>query len=193
MKKQTNVFLQGKKVILRPLEESDAETLVVYANNPENRIYLTRSLPLNLESEKNWVNSLYKNSKIDTNVVLGVLEEKSKTLIGVIGIHNINWVDRTATTGTLIGTKEFQEKGFGTDAKMTLLDYAFNTLNIRKVCSAATAFNKRSINYSLKCGYKIEGRLKNQFYKNGRYYDDVLLAIYKKDFMRVWKEYNTKK
>jgi len=192
MKKETNVFLKGKKVILRPLEESDAEILVSYANDPINRQFLVRSFPFNVASEKDWINSLYKNSKISEDVVLGIIEITSKKLIGVIGIHKIDWVSRTAFTGTLIGTSEFREKGLGTDAKMTLLDYCFNVLNLRKVCSAALGFNKRSINYSLKCGYKIEGRWKNQFYKNGKYCDEVLLSIYKKDFLKAWKMYRDK-
>jgi len=193
MKKQINIFLKGKKVILRPLEQSDAETLVVYANDSINRQFLTRNFPLNVDSERDWINKQYKNSKLSEDVVLGIVEIKTNKLVGTIGIHRIDWISRTAFTGTLIGAQEFREKGLGTDAKMILLDYCFNVLNLRKVCSAALAFNMRSINYSLKCGYRIEGRLKNQFYKNGKYCDEVFLAIFKKDFLKSWKEYSARK
>ncbi len=61
-----------------------------------------------------------------------------------MGIHRINWKDRTATTGAVIGEKAYWDKGYGSEAKMLVLDYAFNMLNLRKICSQVLAFNKRS-------------------------------------------------
>lgn len=51
------------------------------------------------------------------------------------------------------------------------------------------AYNKRSLRYAQKCGYQKEGILKNEVYKKGRYYDVVLLAVFKKDFMPLWRAY----
>ena len=41
----------------------------------------------------------------------------------------------------MIGESEYWGRGLGTEAKMLLLDYAFNTLNLRRICSQVLAFN----------------------------------------------------
>ena len=69
------------------------------------------------------------------------------------------------------------------------LNYAFNTLNLRKICSSVLAFNKRSLKYNLHCGYKIEGRKRKQIFKNGKYWDEIILGLFKKDWLTIWKRY----
>lgn len=106
-----------------------------------------------------------------------------------MGLHQINWKDRIATTGALIGEKEYWSKGYGTDAKMILLDHAFNTLNLHKICSAVIAYNKRSLDYSLHCGYKIEGTRREHFFRKGKYWDFIELGLLKKEWLPIWRKY----
>src|SRR3989344_1628530 len=181
------VFLRGKKVILRPPSKStDLETFIRWINDPEVRLYVKCFLPVTEGEEEKWFDELA--GRRTTDVVL-VIETHDGTPIGIMGLHRISWKDRTATTGALIGEKEYWGKGYGTDAKMTLLDYAFNTLNLRKVCSSTLAFNERSIRYNQRCGYKEEGRRREQFFRNGGYVDEVLLAVFKKDWTALWEQY----
>lgn len=180
------IFLKGKKVILRPIREStDLEACLRWMNDPEVRIFIKRYSPATIQDEKEWFERLNKNPN---DIVLGIETLEGK-LIGIMGLHRINWKDRTATTGAVIGEKEYWGKGYGTDAKMILLDYAFNTLNLRKIKSDAWSYNKRSIAYSLHCGYKLEATLKKERFVNGRYWDKVLLAVFRKDWLPIWKLY----
>ncbi len=184
--KPTAIFRKGKKVILRPIEKADVPLMYMWQNDPEVTRFLVRNFPLTMQNEEDWVEKLSKNSQ--TEVVLAI-EVIGGPFIGTMGLHKINWVNRTATTGTAIGNKDYQGKGFGTDAKMILLDYAFNTLGLRKINSAAIAFNARSIGFNTHCGYKEEGRLKDQIYCDGEYHDEVLLAVFKEDWSPLWEEY----
>ena len=122
------------------------------------------------------------------NVFL-IIETKNHRPIGCMGLHKIDWINRTAESGASIGEKKYQNKGYGTDAKMFFLNYAFNTLNLRKINSAAFSFNKRSLAYNGKCGYKIEGVFKRQFFRNGKYHDAIMIAVFKEDFQNIWKRY----
>jgi RimJ/RimL family protein N-acetyltransferase len=72
---------------------------------------------------------------------------------------------------------------------MLLLDYAFNTLNLHKICSNAYDFNKASQAYSKKCGYKVEAILKEHAFCNGRYVDQVVLAVFREDWLPLWKKF----
>ena len=182
---QKLIFLVGRRVNLRPFSRADIPTLTRWINDPEVRQFVLATLPFIEQQEEEWFNKLGKDDK---NIVLGI-ETKEGVLIGSMGIHRIEWRDRICTTGALIGEKEYWGKGYGTDAKMLLLDYIFNTLNLRKVCSAVIAYNKRSLHYSLRCGYKIEGRRRKHHFKKGRYWDLIELGLFREEWLPIWKRY----
>ncbi len=179
------IFLSGKKVNLRPLSENDIPLITRWINDPEVREFVSRTFPQTEKQEEAWFNKLGSDEK---NIVLGI-ETKKGRLIGIMGIHRIDWIQRIATTGALIGEKDYWNKGYGTDAKMILLDYVFNTLNLRKISSSVLAYNKRSLNYSLHCGYKIEGRKRKQFFKKGRFWDLIELGLFREEWLPVWGKY----
>lgn len=180
------VFLTGKKVNLRPYNKvTDLELCQRWINDPEVRQYLKSLWPLTFEQEEEFLKQISSNK---TSVFL-IIETKDHKPIGSMVLVKINWIDRTAVTGALIGEKRYRNRGYGTDAKMILLNYAFNTLNLRKINSNATTDNKPSISYNMKCGYKIEGIRKKQFFRVGKYVDEVYLSVFKKDFQKLWKKY----
>lgn len=186
MKKEKIVFLKGKRIILRPLnKEVDLEKCLIWTNDPEVTNFLSLLYPIDKIAEGEWFDKI---SKDKNNIVLAI-ETLDGKFIGTMGLHSINWVNRTATTGALIGEKRYWGKGYGTEAKMLILNYAFNQLNLRKIKSEVIAYNKRSLNYSLHCGYEIEGRKKQEIYKNGQYWDLIQLGLFKNKWLKIWKKY----
>lgn len=184
-KKQAVVFLSGKKVNLRPFSKDDVPAVTRWINDPEVREFISMTFPQTEKQEEDWVSKLGDDDK---NIAL-CIETKDGKPIGVMGIHNINWVHRHCTTGAVIGEKDYWGKGYGTDAKMYLLDYIFNTLNLNRVGSNVIAYNKRSLRYSLHCGYKIEGRRRKMIFKKGRYWDLIDLGVFKQEWLPIWKKY----
>jgi RimJ/RimL family protein N-acetyltransferase len=181
------VFLEGRKVILRPFDKAtDLETVIRWINDPLVRHFVSMALPSPREREAEWFDKMGKDDK---NIVLAIVAKSEMKLIGSMGIHQINWVDRVATTGAMIGEKDYWGKGYGTDAKMLVLDYLFNRLNFHKVCSSVIAFNKRSLAYSLHCGYRIEGTRRQHIFRNGRYWSLIELGLLRHEWLPVWKRY----
>lgn len=183
--KQKVIFLKGNRVNLRLLTEDDVDKIVQWANDPEVTQFVTLTYPMTYEQELEWI----KNSSGKTDKFVFGIETKDGMYIGNISIANINYIHRTATTGAMIGDKDYWDKGYGSEAKMLLLNYAFNTLNLRKICSGAIAFNERSIAYQKKTGGEVEGVKKAQFYKNGQYYDEIKLAVFKENWKPFWEKY----
>ncbi|KND47876.1 MAG: diamine N-acetyltransferase [Parcubacteria bacterium C7867-006] len=185
MKENRVVFLSGKIVNLRPAQKSDIPHFTRWINDPRVRQFLLTMLPQTEKQEESWYENLGKDDK---NIIL-VIETKDGKPIGSMGIHGINWRNGIGTTGALIGETEYWGKGYGTDAKMILLDYAFNTLGLRKICSDVFAFNKRSLQYSLHCGYKIEGRLRKHIFRNGKFHDKIVLGVFRDEWLPIWNHY----
>lgn len=188
MKKKVTpvVFLEGKRLYLRPIEQSDVCAMQRYVNDPEIRCYLSNSYPISLFAEQAYAEKKMKHDP--TDITLAICLKKGNRFIGLMGLHRIDYINRIATTGSVIGEKDEWNKGYGQEAKALLLEYAFDTLNLRKISSAAIEGNKRSIQHNIKCGYQIEGVLKKEFFKNGRYYDKVMLGIFKESWKKHKKQ-----
>lgn len=184
--KQT-VCLVGKKVILRPRrKELDLENCWRWINDPEIAPFIQIVPPIDFKSEEEWFDGVGKDGN---NKVFVIVDKENGKPIGNMGLHNIDWVHRFAVSGALIGEKEYWGKGYGTDAKMLLLNYAFNTLGLRKVCSSVYDFNSRSLDYNKHCGYKVEGVLRKQRFKAGKYCDEILVAVFREDWEPIWDLY----
>ena len=181
------VFRQGTRVLLRPLERADISTLRRWMNDPEVTQFLMRVFPLMEAEEEKWLDSLAGKT---TDFALGIVEKKEGRLIGTIGLHGINWQHRTATTGTLLGEKAYWGQGYGTEAKMLLLDFAFNALDLYGVLSRVLAFNDRSLAYGRRCGYEEIGRIPQWVLRqNGERCDEVLLMVTQEKWRPLWLEY----
>ena len=183
------VLLYGKKVVLCPPDKSKhLENALKWINDTEITQYITHYLPVTRDFEEEWFDNLRKER--EKNVVFAIETHDGKH-IGFTGLHNINWHDRTAVAGAIIGDKDYWGKGYGTDSMMVLLSFAFLSLSLRKICASVLAFNKRSLGHVLKCGFRKEGVREKQIYKNGHYEDEVLIAVFRKNWLKMRLQYKT--
>ena len=79
----------------------------------------------------------------------------------------------------MIGDKDYWGKGYGTDTMKTLITFIFNNMNINKIRLSTFSFNERAIKSYKKCGFTVEGVLKNEIFKDGKYYDEIIMSIFK--------------
>lgn len=170
------IFLSGKKINLRPISKNDVGKLLRWINDQEVTQYLSVYLPMHEIEEINWIENLSKRKSND--IVLGI-ETVDAVLIGSVGLHGVDWKDRIGTLGISIGEKEYWGKGFGAEAISLIIDYAFKTLNLRKICLSVFAHNKRAIKCYKGYGFKVEGCRKRQIFKSGRYVDEILMAVFR--------------
>ncbi|MDP2655742.1 MAG: GNAT family protein [bacterium] len=183
------VFINGKRLYLRPPCRSDVPLFICWFNNPLVWIFLSRIFPMTEIAEEKWLERLAE--RMNDIVLVIVLKGRTPAQdrpIGTIGIHGIDRESRVATTGTVIGETDCWGEGYGTEAKMILLDYAFNTLNLRKIYSRVLATNPRSSAYSDKCGYVLEATLPKAHFRKGRYVGEYILAVYADTWRVLWSK-----
>ncbi len=183
----TRVFWRkGKKTMLCPLEIQDAATIYRGINHPDSYSFLLSTDPKGLGFEEDWIRSKQKPDGKDITVGICTLDG---FLIGTMGLHQIDLLHRKAITGSVIFDEAHRNQGYGTDAKMILLDYAFNILGLEVVESRAIGFNDRSAAYSQKCGYQVEARLRSRFYRFGQRHDEIVLSVIRAEWLPLWNEY----
>lgn len=179
------VFRKGKLICLRPVSKDDIPQLTVWINDIETTKYLTVPYPRTIDDEIRWLENF--STKKTTDVLLAVCTIKTNKLIGLVGLHQIDHINGTATLAMAIGDKAARGKGYGKEVMTMVIEYAFKTLNLRKVCASALDFNERSRACLLSCGFKEEGIRREHFYKNGEYVDEIQMAIFKESFLNNLK------
>ncbi len=171
--------LVGEKVYLSPASLNDAEEFVVWMNDMNITDYTNRTHAiLALEPEKDWV----KAEQTGNNCFLSIVSLETEALIGNISLNNINYKDRTATLGIMIGKDENRSKGYGTEAIGLLLDFAFNYLNLNNVGLTLLECNTRAKKCYEKAGFKEYGRRRKSHFINGKYYDVIYMDILASEF-----------
>ncbi|MBM7561342.1 GNAT family N-acetyltransferase [Fusibacter tunisiensis] len=174
-------MLDGKKVRLRAYHKEDLETVVTLINDPDVKKLLTPGIPFpyTLEDENKWYESISGNSTGLYNFAIETLEDS--VYLGGCGINSIDWKNSVAVIGIFIGRKDYWGKGFGTDAMEVLIDFIFDQMNIRKIRLNVFEFNVRAYKSYLKCGFKVEGTLKAEIFRDGRYYDEYIMGLFRDD------------
>lgn len=89
-------------------------------------------------------------------------------LAGVIGLKDINHVDRKAHIGYWIGAG-FRRKGIATSAVRMVCDYAKTGLGLHRLYTGVFTDNVGSMKVLLNSGFTIEGIAKDDFLEDGKY------------------------
>jgi ribosomal-protein-alanine N-acetyltransferase len=177
-----NPFLIGAKVYLRPLEREDAPVVLPWFNDPEVTRTLLRYRPLNLREEEAFLDSVAQS---EHDLALGVAVRATDELVGVTGFHHMDFRNRHCSFGISIGAKGEWGKGYGTEATGLMVQYAFDTLNLNRVWLHVYEYNQRGLRAYEKVGFKREGVLRQDCYREGRYWDTIVMAILRDEWEAV--------
>ncbi|MBD3162985.1 MAG: GNAT family N-acetyltransferase [Candidatus Eisenbacteria bacterium] len=183
----TNPFLIGERVLLRPIEESDAETYARWINNPEIRRYLLVRFPMSVREEKKWIESL-SDGGTRRDVALAIERKNDQKHIGSVGLHEIDWIHRRAMTGSFICPPSLRGKGYGTEAKKLLLDYAFGELGLRSLYAFALEGSEASMRALEKQGYRRGGVFRKAHLVKGEWVDGIYYDILLEDWEALRSE-----
>jgi RimJ/RimL family protein N-acetyltransferase len=174
-------MIDGKRVRLRAIEEPDLALLAQWMNDPDiSSSVVGWSFPVSAAEQRVW----YTRSMEDrSNKRFMVEAMDTGETIGLTGLWEIDWHNRHALTALKIGAKNIQGKGYGTDAIMTLMSYAFFGVGLQRLWGEMLPFNAASYGaYVSKCGWRVEGVLRNHVFRDGRMWDLIRVASLREEF-----------
>jgi RimJ/RimL family protein N-acetyltransferase len=178
----------GNKVVLRAIELDDLNQLHTWANDPATQDIIGNiHFPSPREYQTQWFN------KLQTDVLnqrLAITTDEDG-LIGISSIMNIDWRNRHAWHGIVLGDKDIRGKGYGVDTVMATMRYAFDEMNLERLDGSIIEYN--TISYSLYCnklGWKEEGRKKNYYFRRGKYYDQIIVGINRDNYYELVNQNN---
>lgn len=176
----------GEKVILTKPNKEDMSTLHEWRNNPIFRQYYREFRETNLDDQMDWYeNVLLKDTTWHHFTVSP--KDNDKIIIGVVFLNHIHAHYRTGEFGITLADDTYRGKGYGKDMLITLIKYGFNELNLNRIWCEVYS-NNNSIHLYKKLGFKSEGTLRENVYKNGNYLDSHILGMLKKEFFEIYGE-----
>ena len=172
----------GEKVRLRAYTKEDIPIRLSYINDIEIANSLTADVPypITLHEEEKWFESISSGSD---KYMFAIETIDGNHFIGGCSINDVNWKNSVATVGIFIGDKDYWGNGYGNDAMNILISFIFNEMNINKIRLISYSFNKRAIKSFEKCGFVIEGILRNEVFKDGTYFDKIAMGILREEFL----------
>ncbi len=172
----------GKRIRLRAIERSDLPFFVNWLNDPQVREGLSIFLPLSNYGEERWFEMTMQTPAEEHPLIIEVKKDNQWIAIGDISLRNLDWRNRSAELGILIGEKCYWDQGYGTEALNLFLLHCFETLNLRRIFLQVFEDNPRAIHVYQKCGFVQEGILREAVYYKGKYLNVIVMAILKADW-----------
>lgn len=172
--------IRGEKITLRAIEKEDLPLLQKWSNDPEIQDMLGGwHFPINAKDQEKWFEGLSFNSPNQRFAI----HIEHHGLIGTANLVNINWKDKNAFHGMLLGDKDTRGKGYAKDTVFTIMRYAFEELGLNRLDSSIIAYNKASLKFYLeKCGWQKEGIKKEWYFRRNQFWDKVVVGVTKEDY-----------
>ncbi|MFX0097206.1 MAG: UDP-4-amino-4,6-dideoxy-N-acetyl-beta-L-altrosamine N-acetyltransferase [Candidatus Hodarchaeota archaeon] len=170
-------MIRGKTVRFEGFDRIHLKRTLSWKNDPLIKRLTGTVYPISMEEHERWFDKVSQDDKFK----IFAIKNEEGAHIGNVMLHNINWKDRSSEFGVYIDRNQ-EKRGYGKDALITLLNFAFNKLNLHRIYCHVFEFNKRAISLYRKLGFKVEGRLREALYLDGKYYDILVFSILDREF-----------
>src|SRR5215468_3648354 len=174
-------IIEGERVRLEPPRAEWAPFYQRWFADMEVTRYLLVRHPPTLRQEEEFLESAARDG---TRVLWGITLVEDGSLIGAAGLEKIDWRNRDAESGIMIGEKRHWRRGYASEAMRLRTEYAFMELGLRKVWTGVWLPNHGSRRALEKAGYRQCGLLRRHAYVNGQWLDVWMAEVHREDWER---------
>lgn len=145
--------IKSERLLLRPLNLSDLESVHEYASDKENTMYMYH-LPREIEETSEFLTIVTEEWEKDTPSFYEFAIELDGVLIGSISVY----LSDNRDSGDLgwILNKKYWHNGYASEAATVLKDFALNFLQVKKLTANCDYRNIASSRVMEKIGLKLE-------------------------------------
>ncbi|MDO8557905.1 MAG: GNAT family protein [bacterium] len=185
------VNIESERLLLRPAVPDDAKDIVnaIHASDLQNFSFFRKSLTLKRERKY-----LEKIMESPSDLLYIIFRKEDERLIGSIGMHDMDMVNRNARLGISLFSKENWGNGYASEALRSFVRFVFNvSLNysgdtrFRKLHLNVFVENKRAQKRYTALGFRKDGVLRSHYLltdKNGNeeWHDMVHMSLLRSEW-----------
>ena len=173
--RQALPVLAGSTVTLRELEVTDAPSLFAMLTTEEVSRFISPP-PTTVEGFERFIVWARAERAAGRYTCFAVVPVGMESAIGLFQVRQLEPGFATAEWGFALGSA-FWGKGIFLDAGHLVVDFALNTIGVRRLEARAAVANGRGNGALRKLGAIQEGVLRRSFLKNGQFLDQMLWSI----------------
>jgi len=177
-----DTFIRTERAVLRRFTRADVPTWYRWFNDGDVTRFMNKGFFPNSEAAQAEFFESISTSQSD--VQLAIASKDDGDLLGVIGIHNIDWIHRHGDMSVVVGNRDYWSQGIAGEAIAGLCAHAFTKLNLHKLTAGLWEPNVACQRAFEKSGFRVEGIMKEQFFCQGRYVDEIRLGLLRSDWLK---------
>lgn len=176
MKKEIKLESKSPKFEIRHIQMSDLKGYWECINNSQTRKGFLSTPKSLAEAKKKLREYIHNRRKIPIESEFFAIVYQNQ-FAGFISLKDLNkkYLLHKCTIGYCIHPK-FRGKGIATAAVKIITKYGFKKYKLKRIEGYCRTFNKASARVLEKVGYKLEGILRKNKFKDGEYLDDMVWA-----------------
>ncbi len=179
-------LLEGENVYLTRPTPEDISVIAGWSHDTAYYRSLRRgiSYPETAEEYEEWFRGMVREQ---SGYPFAIRRRGDQQLVGWLALREIFWQARHCTF--VIGIDPaLRGRGYGTDAVRVMLRYAFMELNLNRVELVVIQYNDAGIRAYGKAGFRYEGTQRAAVYRDGVYYDVVMMAMLRAEWETLYNQ-----
>ena len=170
------------QVGFRPIEVKDLALLRDWRNQERvRRTCRDDTLIDSMASQSRWFKKISSSGR--DYMFLVIFKKKP---VGVCGLTNIDFKNASAEISYHLGikTNPALDVAISLEVYEFLKAKCFEEYNLNRLWGEAFSFNEGGVRLGMAAGFKKEGTLRESVFRNGVYWDSVLLGILKREYYK---------
>ena len=180
---ENSAYWQGERIRLRPMQIADADLWLAEERSDSEAVRFLNygmTLPKSEQDAQAFVERFAQFNHQDERIMFSI-ETLESELVGGMNIHSMERTNGTFETGSRI-YRSFRGHGYGFEAKVLVLRYAFHELRFQKYNIRCLATNQPMIRHATRLGCQAEGRIRRHIYTEGQYHDELIFGLTREEF-----------
>jgi ribosomal-protein-alanine N-acetyltransferase len=174
--------IETARLILRDWAMEDVPALHEICNDQHvSRMTDDIPFPYPLEQARQFVADVIARNAAGTHCVFAVCLKEGGRLLGEMGLWAIEPTHKRADIGMVLH-RDCRGPGYATEALSAVVDYGFRALGLHRIEGGCFPENEASARVMEKCGLRREGMLKERWFRDGEWQDDLVLGIVRRDW-----------
>ncbi len=174
--------LNGEMVWVRPLRNSDAESLYEHVQDEAvARWTLWIPHPYPKEDALKFIRKTRRDIRHGKSYTFGILQTETAGVIGAVSLMNINRHNQSAELGYWLG-RRFWGRGYMTEAILLALRFGFERIKLHRVEAEVFEQNAASASVLQKAGFTHEGTARQANHKRGHWHNMHRFGILHSEF-----------
>jgi [ribosomal protein S5]-alanine N-acetyltransferase len=151
------MLLETRRTILRPLHPSDFDAMHAFNSDADSMQYVGNNLPMPAHVTRAWIEASERHHAEYGYGECAVIDRATGQFIGWAGVFRSRDTKHTGEVEVSYGlVASHRGQGIATEIASALVDYAFETLNVRRILATIDPDNIASIRVAEKLGFVLK-------------------------------------